>query len=130
MEMWFIGNGIALCLFALWAIGRRDWVRLTRPSRRVNGLVSGHRSKRDEGEISYAAIYRFTAEDGPHEVVDASYGTLRDPPVGTVRELVYPEGRPDLAQPPRVALWITVYALLLAMLGMLVAKALGWLPGH
>ena len=128
MEHWILGSGIAMCLFSLWVLGRRDWLRLTLPSRQVLGEVIGHRAQWSEGERSYAAIYRFTGEDGIHEVVDVSYGPKPEPPIGTMRELHYPEGHQELAQPPRPVLWIAVYLLMVSLLGMLVTKAMGWLP--
>jgi hypothetical protein len=129
VENWFLGAGIALCLFSLWAISRHDWLRLIRPIRRAVGEVCNHRISHDADGVSYAAIYRFTAEDGEHEVIDAVYSVAAKPPIGTRIELTYPAGRPDLARPPRPLLWSGVYLLLFGMLGILAAKALGWLDG-
>ena len=120
--------GTALCLFSLWAIARYDWLRLVRPSRRVTGVVTGHRSSWDDNSKTYAAIYRFRDESGEHEVIDAVYRPARQPELGAIRELAYPQGHPELARPPRLWLWGGVYLLLLGLLGILVAKALGILP--
>ena len=128
MERWFLYAGMALCLFSLWAIARHDWLRLTRPARRVIGEVVGHRIHRDSDAPSYAAIYRFTAEGAVHEVHDAVHGSRPGPPEGHCRELTYPAGHPELARPPRPLLWGGVYGGLLLMLGLLAAKAAGLLP--
>jgi hypothetical protein len=127
MEIYFLWAGMALSLFSLWALARFDWLRLTRPSRRVMGRVTGHRSGWDDGSKNYAAIYSFSDERGVHEVIDAVYSGSPRPPVGTLRELSYPEGHPELARPPRLAMWLAVYITLLAMGGMLFAKWKGWL---
>lgn len=127
MERHFLFAGIALCLFSLWAISRHDWLRLTRPMLRVMATVSDHRESWDNSSRSYAAIYTFTAEGGSHRVEDALHSSFRKPEVGTLVELAYPAGRPDLARPPRPLLWLAAYAMLLALTGLLAAKALGWL---
>ncbi len=128
MESYFLIAGTALCLFSLWAIGRHDWLRLTRPSQRALGEVTGHRSSWDDNSKTYAAIYRFRDESGEHEVIDAVYRPARQPELGAIRELAYPQGHPELARPPRLWLWGGVYLLLLGLLGILAAKTLGILP--
>lgn len=127
MENFFVFGGIALCLFSLWAIGRNDWLRLTSLSRKVTATVVGHRSSWDDGSKSYAAVYRFSAEGKEHETVDAVYSGKPYPPEGAMVELTYPIGRPDLARKPRPLMWLGVYGVLLFLLGMLSAKAMGWL---
>lgn len=127
-ERWFLAAGIALCLFSLWAIGRHDLLRVIRPSRRVMAEVTGHRSSWEDSNYSYAAIYRFRDEAGEHEVVDAVYRAVASPAVGTRVELAFPEGRPDLARPPRPVLWALVYFLFFYLTGVLVAKWFGLLP--
>jgi hypothetical protein len=127
METWFLAAGIALTLFALGAVVRHDWLRLTRPMVRVLATVSGHRESWDNSARSYAAIYTFTTEGGRHEVEDALHSSFRKPELGALVELSHPAGRPDLARPPRPLMWLAVYALLLFLLGLLAAKALGWL---
>ncbi len=129
MESYFLYAGIALCLFSLWAIARHDWLRLTRPSRRALGEVTGYRSNLEDGSYSYAAIYSFADERDEHEVVDAVYSAVRQPELGAIRELAYPQGHPELARPPRLWLWGGVYLTLLGLLGVLIAKALGLLGG-
>lgn len=128
MEQYFIYGGMALCLFSLWAIARHDVLRLTRPQRRVTGEVVDHRESRDNDGISYAAIYRFVDGSGEHRVTDPVLSASRQPPLGTMRELAYPAGRPDLARPPRPLLWGAVYLFLIALVAMFVAKAMGLLP--
>ncbi|WP_068071156.1 hypothetical protein [Novosphingobium lentum] len=125
MKTYFLCASIALCLFSLWAIGRYDWLRLTRRSCRVEARVTGFRSLRDSDGISFAAVYTFSIGGAAHEVVDAVHSTVRRPPEGTAVMLAYPEGRPDLARPPRVLMWLAVYALLLGLAGFLTAKLAG-----
>lgn len=119
--------GLALALFCLWAIGRHDRVRLVRPSQRVLAEVTGHRASWDDSGHTYAAIYRFRDEQGEHEVVDAVYHAVARPPAGTRVELAYPQGRPDLARPPRPLMWLAVYAAFFYLVGVLAAKWLGWI---
>lgn len=128
MVTYLLWGGILLSLFCLWALARHDWLRLTRPSRRVESEVTGHRKHSDADGDSYAALYRFTADGAVHEVTDSVYASSRKPPVGTRRRLSYPEGRPDLARPSRPVLWAGTYALFIGMGGLLLAKATGWLP--
>lgn len=127
-ETWFLAAGIALAIVALWGLARHDWLRLTRPARHATGEVIGHRTSRDDGGLAYAAIIRFCDESGTHEVTDSVLHQRAAPPVGTLIALTYPEGRPDLARPPRPWLWLGVYAALSLMLTVLIAKALGLLP--
>lgn len=116
---------IALLGFALMAMLWHDRLRLLRPSVRVQGEVIGHRTGMSDGDTDYAAMYRFTADGAVHEVVDRYYTATKRPDVGTTRTLHYPEGRPDLARPPRMAFWIMVYALFIAMAALLFTKMLG-----
>lgn len=125
MERYFLYAGIALVLFSLWAIARHDLLRLTRSIRRVQARVGGHRTSWENSARSYATIYEFSDETGQHSVVDAVHGSFPKPEVGALVELAYPEGRPDLARPPRPLMWLAVYALLLGLLGLLVAKVAG-----
>ena len=127
MERVFLGLAMALSLGSLWAIARHDLPRLARPSRRVLARVCGHRQIWDDTGRSYAAVYAFTDETGHHEVVDQVHAASRHPPVDTMIELHYPQGRPDLARVPRPALWLGVYGVLLGSLGLLAAKAAGLL---
>jgi len=48
MEIAILSAGLFLCLTTLWLLGRRDWLRLTRPRRRVTASVTGHRVSRDD----------------------------------------------------------------------------------
>lgn len=128
MERWFLYAGMALCLFSLWAIGRRDLVRLRGRSRAVPAEVTGHRISRDADGITHAAIYTFHADSQQHEVIDQVYYASPRPPIGTMVTLHYPEGHPDLARVPRPALWLFVYGTLVVLFGVLAAKAAGLLP--
>jgi hypothetical protein len=129
MELYFLLAGQALCLFSLWVLARRDFVRLTRPAVRVEGVVRGYRSMWNEGSRSYAPVYGFTSEGTEHEVVEPVHSGAQKPPLGTVVALRYPAGRPDLAQVPRPLMWLAVYALLAGLEAALLAKMMGWLTG-
>ena len=129
MKLYFLIAGQVLCLFSIWVLARRDWVRLTRPALRIDAVVTGYRSTWNEGARSYAPVYHFTSEGAEHEVVEAVYNTVQRPPVGSVVSLTYPVGRPELAQVPRPLMWLTVYALLALMEAMLLAKMMGWQEG-
>lgn len=126
METVILSVGLFLCLACLWLLGRRDWLRIARPSRRVTASVTGHRVSHDDG-TSYSAIYAFTDESGGHEVIDAIYEPVPRPPVGTICELVYPEGHPDLARPPRLAFWLGVYAVCGGGAAAILARMFGYL---
>lgn len=126
MRDFFTWAGIALCAFSLWAIGRHDVLRLTRPSRRVLARVKGHRASWENSSKSYAAIYAFSAEGGEHEVEDALHSSYPIPAVGELRELAYPDGRPDLARPPRPSMWLAIYVFLLLTTALLFSAWMGW----
>jgi hypothetical protein len=128
MEAYFLYGGMALCLFALGAIARRDWVRITSISRQVEAEVIGHRTTSDNDGTSYGAIYRFSAEGASHEVTDEVLHGTPTPPLGTRVMLSYPFGQPELAHVPRPLVWLAVYATLLFLLGMLFARTMDWLP--
>lgn len=125
MRAYLIWAGVALGLFALAMIGRRDWLRLTRPSRRVIARVTGHRVVRDGDGTGYAAIYSFEDDDGHHEAIDQVVSTSCQPDEGTMIDLTYPAGHPHLARPPRPLMWLGVYAMLIWMTGMMAAVGLG-----
>jgi hypothetical protein len=128
MEAWFLGAGITLCLFSLWVLIRKDWVRLRSVSRTAVAEVIGHRMSSDNDGISYAAVMRFSADGQAHEVVDALLHANPQPPVGTKITVHYPYTRPDLARISRPWTWAFVYAVLLFTLAMLIARWLDWLP--
>ncbi len=127
METTLSWLGIILLSAALAAMLWNDRLRILRPSVRVQGEVIGHRTGFSDGDTDYAAIYRFTADGVVHEVTDGIYTAMRRPDIGTIRVLHYPQGRPDLARPPRLAFWMMVYALLAIMAAALFAKWMGWI---
>ena len=129
MERVILITGICFCLFALWAVLRHDWHRIGQPSRRVTARVIGYRAHHDSDGKGFAAVYRFSAEGREFEVIDQLYSARRDPPEGTAVELSYPYGRPDLARPPRLAMWLAVYGLLIGLTGLLAAKLAGLIGG-
>ncbi|NLR39613.1 DUF3592 domain-containing protein [Novosphingobium sp. ERW19] len=129
MEQVILSIGIALCLFALWALLRQDWPRLMRPSRKVEAVVSGHEQGWDSGRPLYAMRLHFQAEGCEHEVTDQVWRRKPTPPVGTKLMVRFPEGCPEMARVPRPAMWAFVYGCIVLMGGMLLAKALGLLGG-
>lgn len=130
MDRWIVLAGIALVVFSLAILIRRDWLRLTFPSRQVIAEVIDHHQSRDPDShrLNYAAIYRFDDETGDHQVTDAVCSLKPEPSLGTLVELTYPDGHPDLARKSRPLTWVMVYLALVAMLSVLVGKLLGWLP--
>jgi hypothetical protein len=127
METYLLWASLALCLFSLWAILRHDWLRLTRPVRRSRGTVVGHSRGHDDGAATYSARIRFAAEDGEHEVIDPMLAPTPHLPLGTMVEVAWPAGRPDLARPPRPLLWALCYAVLLGLTTIVAARLAGWL---
>ncbi|MFM5906228.1 MAG: hypothetical protein ACKOPO_01350 [Novosphingobium sp.] len=129
MRDYFIIAGMALCLCSLWAVVRHDWLRLTTISRQATGTVIGHRRVADGDGDSWAPIYRFSAEGRDHEVVDQVSSGRKQPPEGTQVQLSFPHGRPDLARPPRLVMWLCVYALLIGLFALLFGLWMGWVEG-
>lgn len=125
MEPFILWASVALVVFALWAIARHDWLRLTRASAKVQAKVIGYRSNSDDGQKSYSARFAFDVEGQPCEVSDQLLTTQRSPPLDTEVCLHYPKGRPDLARIPRPITWGMVYSTLLAMLTVLILKLCG-----
>lgn len=123
----FVYAGLAFAVLCLGLLIRHDWLRLTRPSRRVLAEVIGHDSRFQGGGMEFAAIYGFYDEAGAHEVTDAVTHADPEPEEGEMVELVYPAGRPDLARPPRLLMWLGVYATFVFIVAMTSAKLLGWL---
>lgn len=128
MEQAIVWTALAFTLLCLWLVLRNDLIRWRGIGREVLAEVIGHRTSMHDSSRSYAPIYRFTAEGGTHEVVDQVYSGAAKPPVGTVITLHYPFGRPDLARPPRPLMWLFVYAALMSIPAILIAKLMGWLP--
>lgn len=121
---------IAFVALVLALMLRSDLPRWRSRSQTALGEVISHRSSYNDNARSFAPIYRFAAEGAMHEVIDQVYGARPVPPVGTLVQLSYPEGRPDLARVSRPVLWLFVYAVLLVGLAILIARAAGWLgPG-
>lgn len=127
METVIVGVALALVALCLFLVGRNDWVRLQSLARTADGEVIRHHCQIHDNIRSYAAVYAFDAEGKRHEVTDQVYSGKPGPDVGTRIKLTYPFGRPDLARVPRPMMWLGVYAVLLFLLGILVAKAMGWL---
>lgn len=126
MHLYFLWGSVALCLVALGLLARRDWLRLTRPACRALARVTGHRASWSDNARVYAAILQFTHDGTLCEVVDQLFSSQPKPPVGTEVEVRWPEGHPELARPPRVIMWLVVYAFLIGTAAAIFAKAMGW----
>ncbi len=126
MDHVFIWSGIVLTSFALGVMARDDWLHALLARCRVTGEVSGYRSQRDEGSISYAAIYRFTTADGRRiEVLDSVLQPTQTPPLGATVALVHPLGHPEKARRPRPVLRLVIYIVIGAVLALLVLRLTG-----
>ncbi|MGE3692939.1 MAG: DUF3592 domain-containing protein [Novosphingobium sp.] len=107
---------LGIALWALW----QDQPLFYRDAVKVIARVTGHRQVRRKGggeattrSQFFAPVYEFESEAGPQTIVDpvSSPGEPR-PPIGTMIELSYPPGRPDLARPRRGCWWYVMYAFL------------------
>ena len=126
MKSYLLWGSLAMCLFAIWVMARRDWLRLSCPTCHATARVIGHRSSWSDGRRVYAAILRFSHVAGTSDVVDQMLSSSPRPPVGAFVEVNYPEGHPDLARPPRVLMWLAIYGLLIALAAIILIKAMGW----
>lgn len=122
VELVILVSGAALVAFALVAIARHDWVRMTRPSISVRATVIGYQSRWDEGRKSYAARFQFDADGQTLVVTDQLLRMTREPALGHEVQLRYPKGRPDLARKARPVMWVIVYAVLLTLAALLAAE--------
>jgi hypothetical protein len=107
---------------------REDWFHLAYPARRVEARVVGHRERRDEGSISYAALLEFNDEEGkPVQISDIVYAPLPRPETGVILEITHPKGMPKRARINRPWLRGGIYLLLFYLLAVLVGRLSGWL---
>jgi hypothetical protein len=116
-----------LVLAAFAALLWDDRRYVTRRRRRVGGVVTGHRSRREEDGIeSFAAILRFENEDGASvEIVDRLFRPTCTPPIGTRLILEHPLGLPDKARVRRPGLRLFLYLFLVYGAAILVLALLG-----
>ncbi len=126
--MFFLYLGIAFVAVVLFFLLREDWP-LLRHGRRTKGGVFDHRRTMDEGSWSYALMVRFTGENGEAiEITDGVYSPSPQPAIGAEVELVYPVGAPQKARVRRPLLRALIYVVIVFMLAILIARALGCLP--
>jgi len=125
--MVFTAIGLALCLFSLGVLARRQLAWAGRRRSRTLAEVIRYECTTDEGVAFYAAVYRFTAEGAEHEATDAVYSPRPSVALGDQIWLTYPDGRPELAAVPRPAMWLMVWLAVGAMTAVLAGVALGWL---
>ncbi len=133
----FVGfvAGLALCLAALWYVVGRiragnsdDWTKVTgeviRHVSALDNAQSGDGSVSRE-EVVHAAVYRFNHAGQDYEVTDKVAREKPSPSVGTQVELIFPNGQPEQAQPPRKALMIVFAVVLVVFSVVLLLAALG-----
>jgi hypothetical protein len=74
-------------------------------------------------------MIRWRGEDGvDREFTEANLAMEPSPPLGASVEVVYPQGRPELARVPSRRSRIVVYGVMLVLLAILVGSALDLLP--
>ncbi|HMT43890.1 MAG TPA: hypothetical protein PKA59_05015 [Chakrabartia sp.] len=134
MDFGILG-GLLLCVAALWYVVGRiragssgDWTSVT-------GEVTHHVSALDnvesgDGSVSreetvYAAVYRFSHGGQNYTVTDKVAREKPTPAVGTQVELLFPNGQPDKAQPPRKGLMMVFAVILVVFIVVLLLAALG-----
>ncbi|KPF78012.1 DUF3592 domain-containing protein [Novosphingobium sp. AAP93] len=99
----------AFYLLLLLGLMRFDYIRLTRPSCRVEAEVVRFKTVPTDGIDHYAPVYRFSSEGAEHEVADHVDSFIQQPPVGTTVALRHPAGRPDMAYVHRPVMHAFVY---------------------
>ncbi len=124
----FLWISLALVVFTTVILLREDWKFLRLGRAHVRATVSGHKRSLDEGHENFAAQFRFATDHGETiQITDAVLQNTAEPPVGTTVDLVYPNGRPDLARRPRPFLRSMIYVTLLAMNAILAARLANFL---
>jgi hypothetical protein len=119
---------LAGCIIALtYVVNRRLMVGTRMVFQSVQAVVSAHQthnfSSEDGNEQVFAAVYRFNHQGRDFEVADMIRSSSQPLPVGTCVTLYFPAGRPEEAQPRRLAVWVTI-AVFLALLSVLLAANL------
>ncbi len=125
-------GGLALCLAALWFVvgriragGSADWTTVSaevvRHVAAIDNVDSGDGSVSREQQV-FAAVYRFSHGGKDYDVTDKVAREKPTPAVGTRVDLIFPNGQPDKAQPPRKALMI-VFAVVLGVFSVLLLLA-------
>ncbi|WP_158079097.1 DUF3592 domain-containing protein [Actinomadura sp. CNU-125] len=98
MDVLLVFLGI-LFLLAFWAVLRRD-TRIRTRGRRTTGVIVGHKAIKDsETGTTYAAVFRFTTEDGRTVEAVSTLSTSWRRGIGREVALIYdpadPEGTAD-----------------------------------
>lgn len=126
---------LVLCLAALWYLVERIRARPGKGWSNVTAEVAGHVSALDnvesgDGSISrqetvYAAVYRFSHDGREFQVTDNVAREKPTPAVGSRVELLFPNGQPEKAQPPRKWLMIVLAGVLVVFSILLLMAAIG-----
>lgn len=101
MGYYFLGFGVLVSAFALWAIFNNLKLLLT--GTRVEGVIVGvdeqiRRGDSQNKKIYYHPVIEFDSEEGnPFQFTFGSGSTLRRPEIGKSVTVVYESGRPDKA---------------------------------
>ena len=130
MESFFIWLALCLTGFVLFILLRDDLLFLKNRRIEAQGTVTGHSSQIDEGDRVFSARISFQDEAGTkRDFVDMVLTSTPSPAEGAVVEIVYPQGRPDKARVPRFWLRLLIYAIVVWLNGILVARLLGFVDG-
>ena len=124
-EQIFAALGLALVLFTIAALAWRDLGWSGRRREQVVGEVARYKSSMNDGAEVFTPVIRFAAEGAEHETTDVVYRARPKQAVGDKVQLIYPQGRPDLARISRPAMWVMVYGVLGVMAVVLAALAVG-----
>lgn len=110
-------------LYALWVVGRIDFLRLIQGVYHTRGRVVRHVS----GDGGFVAVYAFDHAGIGQEAKARLAFPKPEPAVGTSSLLSYPKRRPDLARTPEPFARSIMYAGFAAWLGFFSDLWLGWL---
>lgn len=125
MITYFLWRGIGLTSFALFIFVRDDGRLLYHGKKRALGTVVGYRRSIDEGSDVFMALVRFeTDASATQEIVDAMITPTPTPAVSTRLPVIYPASKPQWARVHRPALRALIYAFLVGLLLLLVARLL------
>jgi hypothetical protein len=126
--MWadVLALGILVAMLFFLALDDLTFWRTAR--RRATGTVTGHQRGIGDGSDSFFARVAFEDHLGHRHEIDDSVGRASpQPPIGTAREVEYPEVAPEKARVRHALMRRIIYVLVLCMLALMIAKILGWI---
>jgi hypothetical protein len=120
----WIGLGLLAIVVAFML--RDDMAFLRGRRGRAVGAITGYRRSLDDGSEWFVAQVRFATASGSVIDFEDTLGKGQpEPPPGSGVSVIYPVEEPAKARVERTWLRPAIYALLLAMLGLLAASGLG-----